>query len=80
MRKTKNLTLALDEDLLLRARIIAARRGTSVTGLVRLSLEEIVSGDRNLAQATTRLKALMHSPRLKVGNRRWTRDELHERS
>jgi plasmid stability protein len=80
MSKKKNLTLALDEDLILRARIVAARRGTSVTKLVRRSLEDVVSGDQERIQANTRLKALMRQPRLKIGKARWTRDELHDRS
>jgi len=76
----KNLTLALEEDLIVKARIVAARRGSSVSKLVRRSLEDIVSRDQERAQANIRLKALMRKPRLKIGKARWTRDELHERS
>ena len=35
---TKNVTLTLDEDLLTEARVLAARRHTSVSGLVREQL------------------------------------------
>jgi hypothetical protein len=79
MYKKKNLTLALDEDLIIKARVVAVRRGTTVTKLVRRSLEDIVAGDRERVQANARLNALMHKPRLKIGKTRWTRDELHER-
>ena len=78
--KKKNLTLTLEEDLIVKARIVAARRGTSVTKLVRQSLEHVVSGDQERIQANVRLKALMHKPRLNIGKARWTRDEIHERS
>ena len=80
MNKRKNLTLALDEELLIKARIVAARRGTTVTKIVRRSLEEAVEGNQERIQAVGRLKTLMRKPRLKIGKTRWTRDELHERS
>ncbi len=80
MAGKKNLTLALDEDLIVKARVVAARRRTSLTKLVRRSIEEIVSTDRGRAQAKVRLNALMRKPKLKVGKARWTRDELHDRS
>jgi plasmid stability protein len=80
MTGRKNLTLALDEDWIIKARILAARRGTSVTKLVRQSLAHMVSGDQEKIQANTRLKALMHKPRLKIGKARWIRDEIHERT
>jgi len=80
MSRKKNLTLALDEDLIIKARIVAARRGTSVTKLVRQGLEHLVAGEQERSQAAARLKALMRKPRLKIGNARWTRDEIHERS
>ncbi len=80
MGKKKNLTLALDEDLIVKARVVAARRRTSLTSLVRRSIEDLVSGDQLQARARTRLRALMRDPALKIGKSRWTRDELHERS
>jgi hypothetical protein len=80
MPKKRNLTLALDEELIHQARIIAARRRTTLTNLVRRSIEELVSGDQQEARARQRLKSLMRHPPGKVGARRWSREELHERS
>ncbi len=80
MAKKKNLTLALDEDLIVRARIVAAQRRTSLTSLVRKSIEELVSGDQSQMHARARLKSRMRSPVMKLGAARWTREELHERS
>jgi predicted HicB family RNase H-like nuclease len=36
----RNLTLQLDEDVIRRAKVVAAKRGTSVSGLVARELEE----------------------------------------
>jgi len=80
MVRKKNLTLALDEELIVKARVIAARRRTSLTSLVRRSIEDLVSGDQQQAQARRRLKARMCNPAFEVGEARWTRDELHDRS
>ncbi len=80
MKGKKNLTLALDEDLIVKARVVAARRRTSLTKLVRQSIEAIVSTDRGGAQAKVRLKALMRKPKLMLGKESWSRDELHDRS
>jgi hypothetical protein len=80
MPKKRNLTLALDEELIHQARIIAARRRTTLTNLVRRSIEELVSGDQREARARQRLKSLMRHPPGKVGALRWSREELHERS
>ena len=38
---TKNITLAVDEDILQRARVIAAMRNTSVSSLVRSFLSQL---------------------------------------
>ncbi len=46
---TRNVTLALDEAMLRELKIIAARRGTSMSAIVREQIEEVVArseGDR----------------------------------
>jgi hypothetical protein len=80
MTRKRNLTLAMDEELLVKARVLAARRRTTVTKLVRRSIEELVSGDESQAQAHTRLKSRMRNPVLRIGKARWTREDLHDRS
>jgi hypothetical protein len=69
----------LDADLLREARVLAAQGRTSVSGLIRDRLEELVR--RNKAYEAARRRAVA---RLKAGyDLRWTasrsRDELHER-
>ncbi len=76
---TRNLTLALDEELLDQARVFAAKRRTTVTELVRSHLRMLVQRDDRYEAACRQLRSYMEIPPLAVGRRRWTRDELHER-
>jgi hypothetical protein len=74
-----NVTLTIDADLLREARVLAAEEGTSVSGLLRDRLEELVR--RHKAYDAARRRALA---RLRAGyDLQWTpprsRDELHER-
>jgi len=77
MAKT-NLTLQLDEDVIRRARVLAAKRGTSVSALVARELDGLVEQDARYEEARNRAKELMRAaaPR---GGRSWRRDELHDR-
>jgi hypothetical protein len=79
MASKVNVTLTIDADLLREARILAAQEGTSVSGLLRDRLEELVR--RHKAYDAARRRALA---RLRKGyDLQWTppssRDELHER-
>ena len=73
-----NLTLQLDADVIRRARIVAAKRGTSVSALAAIQLIELVDEDERIEQARERAQAILEKavPR---GGRSWTRDELHDR-
>ncbi len=75
----QNLTLVVEEDLLLAARKIALDQRTSVNQLVRDYLATLVEepGRRRLARA--RLKQMFETGLVTVGKKTWTRDELHER-
>ena len=53
MAKT-NLTLQLDEDVIRRARIVAAKRGTSVSALVARELAGLVEQDARYEEARGR--------------------------
>ena len=46
-----NLTLQLDQEVVRRARIVAARRGTSVSGLVARELDALVERDERYEAA-----------------------------
>ena len=75
----KNLTLKLDGELLRQAKVLAARKGTSVSRLVADQLESLLSQDQRYE--TARRRALR---RLREGyDLGWTkpedRGELHDR-
>lgn len=77
---TRNVTLSVPEDLLKRARVLAAQRDTSVSALVTELLEDLVGGGVDYATAWETEEDLMKQGiGLQVGEVTWTRDELHSR-
>lgn len=74
------MTLVIDEDLLLAARKVALDRGTSVNQLVREFLAGLVEEPSRRELAKARLKEAMDRGLIEIGERNWTRDDLHERS
>jgi len=79
MRPKASVRLTIDADLLREGRIVAAEEGTSVSGLLRNRLEELVR--RHKSYDSARRRALS---RLRTGyDLQWTpnrsREELHER-
>ena len=75
----KNITIALNETTLRKARRIAADRSTSLNGMIRDFLVELVARESRAAQARDRIVALCLESTAERGTGRWTRDELHER-
>lgn len=75
----QNLTVSLDRETIRKARVIAAKRGTSISGLVAKQIEELVGKAEAYERAKERALALLE----KGFNLGWTpplsRDELHER-
>jgi hypothetical protein len=76
---TKNITLAIDESVLEEARIYAAKRNTSVNGLVRDFLEGIAKQEDRTERARRRLRELAERSTLEVGEVTWKRDDLYDR-
>jgi hypothetical protein len=74
-----NLTITIDEETLRRARIRALEQDTSVNSLLRDYLEAFAAAGATWNQATEALLRLSRRARSGRGDRRWTRDELHER-
>lgn len=74
-----NVTVAIDEEVLKRARIRAIEQGTSVNALLREYLEEYVGIRDRRAKAVGELLAISNRVTSRRGDRTWTRDELHER-
>jgi hypothetical protein len=75
----KNVTIALDEATLRLARRIAAERSTSLNALIREFLERLTLRESNARGARQRIVELACEAKAEVGERTWTRDELHER-
>ena len=74
-----NVTISLDDDLVKRARVRAAEHGTSVNAVIREHLQRWVDAGRVQSQAAASLVRRSQAAGSRRGNRRWTRDELHER-
>lgn len=74
-----NLTITLDDELLRRARMRALEQDTSVNALLRDYLEAFAATGTTWDQSTDAILQLSAQSRSARGDRRWTRDELHER-
>ncbi len=80
--ETQNITLSIPKEVLLKVKLIAVRRQTSVSGLLTETLERIVEQEDAYAHARRRhLDWLSHSADLGTGGQiSIERDELHERA
>ncbi len=79
MCRMKNLTLRVEEDILVKARQIAAERATSVNALVREYLSDLVRQQSRQEIARRELSLLCRESTAMIGHRTWTRDDLHDR-
>ena len=75
----KNITLAVEEQILLAARRYAAERNSTVNALVREYLANIAASEDRVKEARTRLRQLSRKSHGRLGERDWTREDLHER-
>jgi hypothetical protein len=76
----KNITLAIDEDVLRAARRYAAARDTTVNGLVREYLTRIATDGDRVAKAREELMKLAESSSARLGpGWKWNREELYDR-
>jgi len=74
-----NITVAIDRELLKRARSVAAKRGCSVSALLADELRELVASDQEYDSARRRARGLM-SEGLQLGGAKLVdREALHER-
>lgn len=75
----KNVTIAVDEAILRDVRRIAAERSTSLNALIREFLEALREREARAVNARKRILELCQESKAEVGDRSWTREELHER-
>jgi len=77
----QNITLSLPEEDIREARVLAARRGTSVSQLLARMLRELVERETGYAAARERSLTRLHEG-LDLGTSGqadWSRDSVHER-
>ena len=74
-----NLTIAVDDALLKRARIRALELDTSVNALLRDYLESFAGAERMAPRRRILASAEAVQRDLGIGDRTWTRSDLHER-
>jgi hypothetical protein len=79
--QTQNITLSIPKDILVKIKIIAAKRGLSISGLMTRILEEVVSREEGYQTAQRRhLATLEDNIDLGTdGQVSWQREDLHAR-
>ena len=75
----QNITLAIDRELLKKARALAAQRGTSISGLLATELAKLVNNEQEYQQARARVLARLASGFHLGGGKMPSREELHDR-
>jgi predicted transcriptional regulator len=76
----RNITLSLDEDLIQKARVLAARRHRSVSALLREELSRLVAEDEAYETAKRAALERLEQGAHLGGGPLPSRDELHERA
>ena len=74
---TKNLTLAIDDDLLDKARVLAAMRRTTVNEMVRVYLQRLVEQERERDEAREELLRLIDESEGDLGDHHPSRDQTY---
>ena len=77
----QNITLSLPKDIIKKAKIVAIKKDTSLSSLIRQILEEIIEKDQGYDLAMKRHFKILEDGldfNLK-GKIPWTREQLHER-
>ena len=75
----RNITLAIDGQLLMRARSFAARRGTSVSTMLAGELQKMVERDTDYEQSKKKALAQLRSALLLGSPKMRSREALHDR-
>ncbi len=74
-----NITLSVDDDVLRAVRLYAAERETSVNGIVREILTNLAGHENRAKRARERLRELSDKSHGQLGERTWSREDLHAR-
>jgi hypothetical protein len=79
MMTKQNVTICLTRQTLQKVRVLAARRATSISGLLAEQIEVLVGEEEAYERAQRQALALLDHGFHMGGVIRATRDELHER-
>jgi hypothetical protein len=74
----QNITLAMDKQLLKRARALAAEKGLSVSALLAAELQRVLERETAYRQASARALERLEKP-LPLGAASYRREDLHDR-
>jgi hypothetical protein len=77
--RKQNLTLSLDRQTIRMAKILAAKRSTSISGLLARQIELLIGEEEAYERAERQAIALLEQGFHLGGEIRASRDELHER-
>lgn len=77
MLVTRNLTLAIDDDLLDKVRVLAAMKRTSVNEMVRGFLTRLVEQEVEHDEATQELLKLIDESEGDMGDWKFSREETY---
>jgi hypothetical protein len=75
----QNVTISLDRKIIQKAKIVAARRSTSISGLLAHQIEILVGEEEAYERAERQAMTLLDQAFHLGGVIRVGRDELHER-
>jgi len=75
----QNITLRLSRETIQKARVLAAQRSTSISGLLTSQIEQLANSDDEYERAMNRAFALMKEGFHLGGVHKLDRDSLHER-
>ena len=75
----QNLTVSLDREIIQKARVVAARRSSSISGLLARQIEILVGEEEAYERAERQAMALLEQGFHLGGKIVASRDELHER-
>lgn len=75
----KNITLSVDDNVLAAVRRYSVERNSSVNALVREFLTNLAEHQDRARRARSRLRQLSKRSTGRLGDKTWTRQDLHER-
>ena len=78
--KNQNVTLSLPKDILQEVKILALKRNSSLSGLLKELLTDLVESEKRYEEAMRHNITMLDEARaLHNGEFTWSRESLHER-